>query len=122
MSRSCVVLFRCACDMSSSVPFPADFDYQQAQLTMVAMEQVGVVCKGEPFPFWMRGQALLVLKVATAAPDDVVRLAPGAEVSIAPRPRVRKQQASGTPQAVPAADGERPELPPAWFRIQVGLI
>ena len=78
-----------------------------------------MVCKGETFPFWMRGQALLILKVTTAAPDDVVRLVPGAEVSIAPRPRVRKQQASGTPQSVPAADGEKPELPPAWFRIQV---
>ncbi len=78
-----------------------------------------MVCKGEPFPFWMRGQALLVLKVASAAPDDVVRLAPGAEVSIAPRPRVRKQQASGNAQSVPAAQDEKPELPPAWFRIQV---
>ena len=80
---------------------------------------MGVVCKGEPFPFWMRGQALLILKVASAAPDDVVRLAPGAEVSIAPRPRVRKQQASDTPTSLPAAHAEEPSLPTAWFRIQV---
>lgn len=80
-----------------------------------------MVCKGAPFPFWMRGQALLILKVSTAAPDDVVRLAPGAEVSIAPRPRVRKQQASDTPTAMPAAQDKESSLPSAWFRIQVHL-
>ena len=78
-----------------------------------------MVCKGQPFPFWMRGQAVLILKVASAAPDDVVRLAPGAEVSIAPRPRIRKQQASDTPTSLPAAHSPEPALLTAWFRIQV---
>ena len=81
--------------------------------------QVGVVCKGEPFPFWMRGQALLILRVATTAPDEVVRLAAGTEVSIAPRPRARKQQAGEAPTAVPAAQAQGPSSSSAWFRIQV---
>ena len=82
------------------------------------MVQVGVVCKGVPFPFWLRGQAVLTLRVVSAAPEDVVRLAPGAEVSIAPRPRVRPK-AAGT-EAAPIASADQPSGPPAWFRIQVG--
>ena len=80
--------------------------------------QVGVVCKGVPFPFWMRGQAVLTLRVVSAAPADVVRLAPGAEVSIAPQPRVRPRAASSKAAFIASAD--QPPLPPAWFRIQVG--
>ena len=97
--------------------------YRQADLLILTGQvQVGVVCKGVPFPFWMRGQAVLTLRVVTAAPDDVVRLAPGAEVSIAPRPRVRKHQASNNPMSMPAVSGEKPSLPPAWSRIQVRLL
>lgn len=84
--------------------------------------QVGVVCKGRPFPFWMRGQAVLTLRVVTAAPNDVVRLAPGAEVSIAPRPRVRPQLASNNPMSTSAGAEGDPTLPPAWFRIQVCVL
>ena len=80
--------------------------------------QVGVVCKGVPFPFWMRGQAVLTLRVVSAAPDDVVRLAPGAEVSIAPQPRVRPKATSTKAASIASAD--QPSVPPAWFRIQVG--
>lgn len=80
--------------------------------------QVGVVCKGVPFPFWMLGQAVLTLRVVSAAPDDVVRLAPGAEVSIAPQPRVRPKAASNKAASIASAD--QPSLPPAWFRVQVG--
>ena len=81
--------------------------------------QVGVVCKGVPFPFWMRGQAVLTLRVVSAAPDDVVRLAPGAEVSIAPQPRVRPQAASNKAASIASVD--QPSIPPAWFRVQVGM-
>lgn len=96
--------------------------YRRADLLILTGQvQVGVVCKGVPFPFWMRGQAVLTLRVVTAAPDDVVRLAPGAEVSIAPRPRARKYQASNNPMSMPAVSGEKPSLLPAWFRIQVRL-
>lgn len=78
-----------------------------------------MVCKGIPFPFWMRGQAVLTLRVVSADPDDVVRLAPGAEVSIAPRPRLRAHKASNDPMSLPTSTKEDPNLPPAWFRIQV---
>ncbi|CAK0784927.1 hypothetical protein CVIRNUC_008132 [Coccomyxa viridis] len=101
-------------------PASAD-DWEQAELNAEFMEeqlvnQVGVVCKGVPFPFWMLGQAVLTLRVVSAAPDDVVRLAPGAEVSIAPQPRVRPKAASNKAASIASAD--QPSLPPAWFRVQ----
>lgn len=88
-------------------------------LRAAACMQVGVVCKGIPFPFWMRGQAVLTLRVVSADPDDVVRLAPGAEVSIAPRPRVHEHKVSNNPVSLPTSTKEDAIIPPAWFRIQV---
>ena len=88
-----------------------------------ACMQVGVVEVGRPFPFWVRGQALLTLQVATASPASVVRLTRGAEVAVAPRPRVRPQLASLPSGAL--ADAARSNgtaataAPCAWLRLQV---
>lgn len=78
---------------------------------------------GQPFPFWVRGQSVLSLRVATASPEPVVRLALGAEVCVAPCPRVR-------PQAPAAADGAAlngqqsllSAAPATWLRLQVQLL
>jgi hypothetical protein len=85
--------------------------------------QVGVVEVGRPFPFWVRGQALLTLQVAAAAPAAVVRLTRGAEVAVAPRPRARPQQHAGLPSgALAEAAGKAlaagPSAPCAWLRLQ----
>lgn len=43
--------------------------------------QVGLVRVGQPFPFWVRNQTQLRLKVSAAVPADLVRLVPGSEVT-----------------------------------------
>ena len=81
--------------------------------------QVGVVSVGQPFPFWVRGQSALTLRVATARPEPVVRLALGAEVSVAPCPRVRPQPAAATDGASVDAQPSALSAPAAWLRLQV---
>ena len=84
--------------------------------------QVGVVSKGHPFIFFVRGRTVLRLKVAAAEPASLVRLVPGAEVAVAPRPRVARQAHRAGPLVPAAAHGEEPEneeLPEIWLRVQV---
>ena len=65
---------------------------------------------------------MLRLKVAAAEPASLVRLVPGAEVAVAPRPRVARQAHRAGPLVPAAAHGEDPEseeLPEIWLRVQV---
>lgn len=99
---------------------------------------MGMIAVGQPFPFWVKGQTALRLKASSAVPADIVRLQPGSEVAVAPRPRARKgPQAphlggglSGFPAVPNRVDGgegaggnspdKAPELPPpVWLRVQV---
>ncbi|BDA47966.1 probable peroxisome biogenesis factor 1 [Coccomyxa sp. Obi] len=111
--------------LASSVSVePADADdWEQVELNAEYMEeqllnQVGVVSVGQPFPFWVRGQSVLTLRVATARPEPVVRLALGAEVSVAPCPRVRPQVAAAAEGASVDAQPSAPSAPAAWLRLQ----
>lgn len=91
-------------------------------IAAVPPPQVGVVSKGHPFIFFVRGRTVLRLKVAAAEPASLVRLVPGAEVAVAPRPRVARQAHRAGPLAPAAAHGEEPEteeLPEIWLRVQV---
>lgn len=93
------------------------------------MVQVGVA-----FPFWVRQQTMLQMKVSTALPASLVRLAAGAEVAVAPRPRrtLAQQnalQASHAQMAsaadadtVAAALSDTPEQPDICLRLQVRLL
>ena len=83
--------------------------------------QVGVVSKGHPFIFFVRGRTVLRLKVAAAEPASLVRLVPGAEVAVAPRPRVARQAHRAgalVPAAAHGGDPGNEELPEIWLRVQ----
>ena len=78
------------------------------------MWQVGVVQVGQAFPFWVRHQTVLRMKVSTALPASLVRLVPGSEVAVAPRPRrtLAKQnalQSSDVQTTAPAAAAQEEE-------------
>ena len=65
---------------------------------------------------------MLRLKVAAAEPASLVRLVPGAEVAVAPRPRAARQAHRAGPLVPAAAHGEESEieeLPEIWLRVQV---
>lgn len=87
--------------------------------------QVGVVRVGQPFPFWVRSQMQIILKVSAAVPADLVRLVAGAEVAVAPQPRSRPPLADSRILAPSeaAVDGEEETGERAqtvvWLRIQV---
>ncbi|KAG2501630.1 hypothetical protein HYH03_000135 [Edaphochlamys debaryana] len=49
--------------------------------------QVGVLSRGQALTVWGRGGAGVRLRVLGCAPTDLVRLVPGAEVRVAPKPR-----------------------------------
>ncbi len=65
-----------------------------------------MVSVGQRFPFWVTPQAPLFLTVTACQPAPTVRLAPGVEVAVAPRPRptAASEGPSGT-TAVPTASG-----------------
>lgn len=87
--------------------------------------QVGVVQTDQAFPFWVRQQTVLLLKVTTAHPASLVRLVPGAEVAVAPRPRrpfVQHNVLKDTDlNAAPAACQQEPACTDTWLRLQVRL-
>ena len=88
--------------------------------------QVGVVRVGQPFPFW-RGATQLNLRVSAAVPADLVRLAAGSEVAVAPRPRQRPAAASGGGSvavengSATEQDAQQPGVKGTmtWLRVQV---
>ena len=86
---------------------------------MPSLLQVGVVHVGQAFSVWVRGQAVINLRPRTATPAPLVRLTAGAEVLVAPKPRVlaaSPHTGSGTsrPAAATAAAGAAPNpLQPA---------
>lgn len=91
---------------------------------MVAL-QVGVVQVGQAFPFWVRQQTVLQLKVSTALPASLVRLAVGAEVAIAPRPRrTLAQQKALLPGAssTSSQSGSAEDQADTWLRLQVDIL
>ncbi len=81
---------------------------------------------GQPFPFW-RGATQLNLRVSAAVPADLVRLAAGSEVAVAPRPRTRPAAASASggvavENGASAAQEEQQldvEGIATWLRVQV---
>ena len=76
---------------------------------------------GRPFPFWVRGQAVLTLRVASAEPADVVRLTRGAEVAVAPRPRAWARAPDLAAGSLAAdSPGAGSTASPSWLRLQVG--
>lgn len=80
------------------------------------LTQVGVVRVGQRMPFWVTPQSPLFLTVSACQPAPTVRLAPGVEVAVAPRPRATS--GGGPTQAVkPQAQVPRP--PPVWLRLLV---
>lgn len=91
--------------------------------------QVGVVQAGQAFPVWVRG-ALLFLRVTSTAPAPVVRLVLGAELAVAPRPRLRKDSSGMQQSGGAGARVERQALkvaaaaagPPVWLRVLVGAV
>ena len=88
--------------------------------------QVGVVQVGQAFPFWVRHQTVLRMKVSTALPASLVGLVPGSEVAVAPRPRrtLAQQNAlqSGDVQATAAAAlEEQADHTDVCLRLQVKL-
>lgn len=87
--------------------------------TLAVWRQVGVVSLGQQFPFWVRGQSVLTLTVAAAAPEHVVRLARGLELSVAPRPRRRPQATRPATDPGSADSDALPAIPAAWLRLQV---
>lgn len=87
------------------------------------LSQVGVVQTGQAFPFWVRHQSVLYLKVTTAHPASLVRLVAGAEVAVAPRPRRALHQQSIATEAdliaTPAAPSqEQQQCGNTWLRLQ----
>ncbi|KAL3142931.1 hypothetical protein ABBQ38_003216 [Trebouxia sp. C0009 RCD-2024] len=87
------------------------------------LSQVGVVQTGQAFPFWVRHQSVLYLKVTTAHPASLVRLVAGAEVAVAPRPRRALHQQSMMSEAdlnatPAAASKEQPQCGDVWLRLQ----
>ena len=66
------------------------------------LNQVGVVAAGQVFPFWVRNQAVVRLRVTSTAPGPVVRLVRGSELVIAPIARSGPPLAAG---ALPASAG-----------------
>lgn len=87
--------------------------------------QVGVVRVGQPFPFWVRSQMQIILKVSAAVPADLVRLVAGAEVAVAPQPRSRPHMSDSRflAPSEAAVDGGEETGESAqrvvWLRIQV---
>lgn len=86
--------------------------------------QVGVVQTGQAFPFWVRHQIVLYLKVTTAHPASLVRLVAGAEVAVAPRPRHALHQQSMVSETdlnatLAAASLEQQQCGDVWLRLQV---
>ena len=81
---------------------------------------------GQPFPFW-RGATQLNLRVSAAVPADLVRLAAGSEVAVAPRPRIRPAAASASggvaveTGALSSQEGQQLDVEgiAIWLRIQV---
>ena len=83
---------------------------------------------GQPFPFWVRSQMQLILKVSAAVPADLVRLVAGAEVAVAPRPRSRPPAPGGgilapAEAAAEEAEGDYGEEVQKlmWLRVQVSM-
>ena len=79
---------------------------------------------GQAFPFWVRHQSVLYLKVTTAHPASLVRLVAGAEVAVAPRPRRALHQQSAVSEAdlnatPTAAAQEQQQCGDIWLRLQV---
>lgn len=79
------------------------------------LAQVGVVAPGQPLPLWARRNAVAALRVVAASPpgQPVLRLVPGTEVAIAPKPRGRgggREEAQGG--AVPLSNGEKAAAAP----------
>ena len=92
--------------------------------------QVGVVQLGQAFPFWVRHQTVLRMKVSTALPASLVRLVPGSEVAVAPRPRRTLAQQNAlqssdvqttAPAAAAAAQEEEADQTDVCLRLQVKL-
>ncbi len=84
---------------------------------------MAVLTEGQTLPLWVRGQALVGLKVTSCSPHGTVRLAAGCEVHVAPKPRSRQQQdpQKGVKAAAAAASGVAaidalPWLPPVIMR------
>lgn len=76
---------------------------------------------GQEFPFWVRQQTPLFLRVCSAEPASLVRLTRGLELAIAPRPRQRVQRA--VLSASLAADDESPQPSEvSWLRIQASFM
>ena len=75
----------------------------------------------QPFPFWVRKQIKLLLKVTTAHPGSLVRLVAGSEVAVAPRPRRHFGQQAVITDSEFKHDGvsENDEPADTWLRLQV---
>ena len=86
-----------------------------------------MVQTGQAFPFWVRQQSVLYLKVTTAHPASLVRLVTGAEVAVAPRPRRALHQQNQVAEAdlnreSAAASQEQQQGGECWLRLQVSCL
>lgn len=80
------------------------------------LEQCGVVSANRELPIWVSGQ-MIALKVADTEPAaEVVRLVPGTEVSIAPRPRKVDRSLMN---AENKRNGRQETLHPVYLRVHL---
>lgn len=82
------------------------------------LTQVGVVRVGQRTPFWVTPQSPLFLSVASCQPAPTVRLAPGVEVAVAPRPRAMAADVVAAEPA-PREEGVGSVKRPVWLRLLV---
>lgn len=118
-AQCCVASHAACCKLFSS----------SAQLSGMHGAQIGLACVQQPLPIWIRGQTPIHMRPVQCMPAGLVRLAPGSEVSIAPRPRKTVQQAvkpqqeyAQAAQGIRGMHAEGGRGPVTWLRLQVGTI
>lgn len=77
------------------------------------LSQVGVLCSDQVFPIWVQGDIVLTLHVISIAPKQVVRLVPGTELIVAPKPRKKPSPGLETMAFATESSGVK-----AWLRVQ----
>ncbi len=84
------------------------------------LAQAGAAAVGQVLPVWVRGQPVLLRAAATVPDAPAVRLVPGAEVLVAPRPRGggRRGSLDGGGGAVAAAAPRAASPPRAALRLR----
>ncbi|GAX80046.1 hypothetical protein CEUSTIGMA_g7485.t1 [Chlamydomonas eustigma] len=96
-------------------------------LEEVLLHQVAVVSEHQVIPVWVRGQALVKIKVNSCSPARTVQLEAGSEVHVAPKPRLLPaphprsavQMGRKFPEPSSAVSSSKTAcwMPPMWLRV-----